>query len=90
MRPPLPFAFPTPAALIAAAVKADQRATELRALTGMSHAEAIQWLTVLSGIQATSLRETHDSAWETFRRAIMEGGTPVAAAAYLVERMRRP
>ncbi len=70
-------------------VELERRATELRALSVMTEAEAYQWLTILSGIQASSPRETPDSAWEFFRFAIMEGGSPIQAAAALVERMRR-
>lgn len=85
---PYVFAIPSILELTKHAIEAERRMVELRAITGMEEAEAIQWLTVLSGFQATSIRETHASVYETFKRGILLGGSPVAAAAEVVRVMQ--
>jgi len=87
--PPTTFAGTLFRHYAAAVVEVERRVAELRALTNLDQASAIQWMTVLAGIQATSRTGTPDTAWELFRRGIMEGATPVAAAAHVVEHFAR-
>lgn len=83
------FPLPSVRAMMAHAAKAQARVAELRAITGMTEAEALEWMIVLSGIQATSAHETPDTTWTAFSRAIAAGEKPVSAAAEIVRRMRQ-